>query len=57
VELRDARLVDADLRTDVLHGDLAEVVEADHLALTGRKGGNRGTHAAAHLGLLVQTLG
>jgi len=53
VELRDARLVDADLRTDVLHGDVAEIVEADHLALTGRKGGNRGAHAAAHLGLLV----
>jgi len=37
VELRDARLVDADLGADLLHRDVAEVIEPDDLALARRQ--------------------
>jgi len=50
VQLRDARLVDADLSANLLHRRLAVVVEADDLLLAGRQRGDGGTHPI--LGLL-----
>jgi len=37
VQLRDARLVDADLGADLLHRRLLVVIEADHLLLARRQ--------------------
>jgi len=50
MQLRDARLVDADLSANLLHRRLAIVVEADDLLFAGRQRGDCGTHS--FLGLL-----
>ena len=57
VQLRDARLVDADLRANLLHRRFAVVVEADHLAFARRQRGDGGADAVAHLLLLVRLVG
>ncbi len=53
VQLRDARLIDADLRTDLLHRRLAVVVKADDLLLTGGQRGNGGADSFLRLLPLV----
>ena len=45
MQLRHARLVHANLRADLLHGDVAVVVKANHLALARRQRSDRGLHA------------
>jgi len=60
VELRDTRLVDADLGANLLHGRFLIVVEPDHLLLAGRERRNRVLHPALGFFTLeghVRTLG
>jgi hypothetical protein len=57
MQLRDARLVDPDAGPDLLHRDLAEVVEPDDLALARRQGLQGLANAVAGLGRLVGAVG
>jgi len=57
VQLRDARLVHAQLGADLLHRHLAVVVERDHALLPGRERGHGALHPLLHLALLVDRIG
>jgi len=57
VELRHARLVDADLGADLLHRGLAVVIEADHFLLALGQRGDRSFDARARLLALVRAVG
>jgi len=54
VQLRDARLVHADLAPDLLHGGFAVVVEPDYLLLARRQRPDGGAHLVFHLTALVR---
>jgi 2-polyprenyl-6-methoxyphenol hydroxylase-like FAD-dependent oxidoreductase len=45
VQLRDARLVHADLRTNLLHGGFGVVIQRDNLLLAFWQRGDRPAHA------------
>ena len=53
VQLRDARLVDANLGADLLHRDVAIVVKRNDLLLAGRQRPDRGAHLVLHFAALV----
>jgi len=57
VQLRDARLVDADLGANLLHRRLAVVIEADDFLLTRRERRDRRAHACLRLLALVGAIG
>ena len=57
VELRHARFVDADLRADLLHRDVAVVVEGDDFLLARRQRGDGAAHRVLHLAALVGRIG
>ena len=57
MQLRDSRLVDAQLGADFLHRDFFVVVEADDATLAGWQHFDRGAHAIANLATLVGVIG
>jgi len=57
VQLRDTRLVDADLGANLLHRGLLVVVEADHLLLAGRQRCNRRLHPLLDVFTLERHIG
>jgi len=56
MELRDPRLIHAQLGADLLHRHLAVVIERDHTLLAGRKGRERAAHALPDLALFVERI-
>jgi len=56
VELRDARLVDAELLSDFLHRDFAVVIEGDDPLLAGGQRGHGLAHPLTDLGPLVERI-